>query len=83
MDNPDNQHSIVIWIKYVCLIFFSLNFVLENKLFVFLFLGGERWRAMSDEEKRKYIEKQSEEKLRYEASMEEYRKKVCCAIYIF
>ncbi|KAF8784448.1 high mobility group protein homolog TDP-1-like isoform X1 [Argiope bruennichi] len=38
-------------------------------------LGGERWRAMSDEEKRKYVEMQSEEKIRYEADMEEYRKK--------
>ncbi|XP_035231161.1 high mobility group protein homolog TDP-1-like isoform X2 [Stegodyphus dumicola] len=38
-------------------------------------LGGERWRSMTDEEKRKYVEKQGEEKVRYEASMEEYRKK--------
>ncbi|XP_015930865.1 uncharacterized protein [Parasteatoda tepidariorum] len=38
-------------------------------------LGGERWRGMTDEDKRKYIEKQGEEKIRYEANMEEYRKK--------
>ncbi|GFY47987.1 HMG box domain-containing protein [Trichonephila inaurata madagascariensis] len=38
-------------------------------------LGGERWRAMTDEEKRKYVEMQNEEKIRYEADMEEYRKK--------
>ncbi|XP_054708430.1 high mobility group protein DSP1-like [Uloborus diversus] len=38
-------------------------------------LGGERWRSMTDEEKRKYVEKQNEEKIRYEANMEDYRKK--------
>lgn len=38
---------------------------------------------MTDEEKRKYIEKQGEEKVRYEANMEEYRKKVRFNIYIY
>lgn len=38
-------------------------------------LGGERWRNMTDEDKRPYVEKQNEEKLRYEASMEDYRRK--------
>lgn len=39
-------------------------------------LGGERWRNMSDDEKRPYQEKQNDEKVRYEANMEEYRRKV-------
>ncbi|XP_015794483.1 high mobility group protein DSP1 isoform X2 [Tetranychus urticae] len=38
-------------------------------------LGGERWRGMTDEEKRPYVEKQNEEKVRYEANMEDYRRK--------
>ncbi|RWS06072.1 transcription factor Sox-17-alpha-A-like isoform X1 [Dinothrombium tinctorium] len=38
-------------------------------------LGGERWRNMSEEEKRPYVEKQNEEKLRYEVNMEDYRRK--------
>jgi len=38
-------------------------------------LGGERWRNMSEEDKRPYVEKQNEEKIRYEASMEDYRRK--------
>lgn len=39
-------------------------------------LGGERWRGMTDEDKRPYVEKQNEEKIRYEANMEDYRRKV-------
>lgn len=39
-------------------------------------LGGERWRNMTEEDKRPYVEKQNEEKVRYEAAMEEYRRKV-------
>lgn len=39
-------------------------------------LGGERWRNMTEEDKRPYVERQNEEKIRYEASMEEYRRKV-------
>lgn len=39
--------------------------------------GGERWRAMSDEDKRRYVEMQNQEKVRYEASMDEYRRRVC------
>jgi len=39
-------------------------------------LGGERWRGMNEEDKRPYVDKQNEEKLRYEASMEDYRRKV-------
>lgn len=31
---------------------------------------------MTDDDKRKYVEMQGEEKVRYEANMEEYRKKV-------
>ncbi|XP_054163024.1 uncharacterized protein LOC128960890 isoform X2 [Oppia nitens] len=38
-------------------------------------LGGERWRGMNEEDKRPYVEKQNEEKIRYEASMEDYRRK--------
>ncbi|RWS28828.1 transcription factor Sox-17-alpha-A-like isoform X1 [Leptotrombidium deliense] len=38
-------------------------------------LGGERWRNMTEEDKRPYVEKQNDEKLRYEVSMEEYRRK--------
>ncbi|XP_053203037.1 high mobility group protein DSP1-like [Panonychus citri] len=38
-------------------------------------LGGERWRGMTDEDKRPYVEKQNEEKIRYEANMEDYRRK--------
>ncbi|XP_067119024.1 high mobility group protein DSP1-like [Centruroides vittatus] len=37
-------------------------------------LGGERWRSMTEEEKRPYIERQNKEKLRYEGLMEEYRR---------
>lgn len=39
-------------------------------------LGGERWRNMTEDDKRQYVEKQNVEKVRYEASMEEYRRKV-------
>ena len=39
-------------------------------------LGGEKWRGMNEEDKRPYVDKQNEEKLRYEASMEDYRRKV-------
>lgn len=39
--------------------------------------GGERWRGMSDEDKRRYVEMQSQEKARYEASMDEYRRRAC------
>lgn len=38
-------------------------------------LGGERWRNMTEDDKRPYVEKQNEEKIRYEASMEDYRRK--------
>ncbi|XP_067119603.1 uncharacterized protein [Centruroides vittatus] len=38
-------------------------------------LAGERWRGMSEEDKRPYVEKQNEERVRYEQSMEEYRRK--------
>ncbi|KAG8177751.1 hypothetical protein JTE90_008852 [Oedothorax gibbosus] len=37
-------------------------------------LGGERWRGMTDEDKQPYVEQQLEAKLRYEHSMEEYRR---------
>ena len=37
-------------------------------------LGGERWRGMTDEEKKRYIDRQNECKVVYEAQMEEYRK---------
>jgi hypothetical protein len=39
-------------------------------------LGGERWRNMTEDDKRPYVGKQNEEKIRYEASMEDYRRKV-------
>lgn len=39
-------------------------------------LGGERWRNMTEEDKRPYVERQNEEKQRYEVAMEEYRRKV-------
>jgi len=39
-------------------------------------LGGERWRNMTEEDKRPYVEKQNVEKIRYEGAMEEYRRKV-------
>lgn len=39
-------------------------------------LGGERWRNMTDEQKKPYVEKQNECKIKYELSMEEYRKMV-------
>ncbi|KAJ6223768.1 hypothetical protein RDWZM_002313 [Blomia tropicalis] len=38
-------------------------------------LGGERWRNMTEEDKRPYVEKQNAERVRYESSMEEYRRK--------
>lgn len=38
-------------------------------------LGGERWRGMSEEDKRPYVERQNEEKMKYEQNMEEYRRK--------
>lgn len=37
-------------------------------------LGGERWRSMTDDDKQPYVERQLEAKLRYEHSMEEYRR---------
>ena len=37
-------------------------------------LGGERWRNMTDEEKKPYCDKQNECKMAYEIAMEEYRK---------
>ncbi|XP_076331458.1 uncharacterized protein LOC143236786 [Tachypleus tridentatus] len=37
-------------------------------------LGGERWRNMTEEEKRPYVEKQNEAKIAYEQLMEEYRR---------
>ena len=39
--------------------------------------GGVRWRSMSDDDKRRYVELQNQEKVRYEASMDEYRRRVC------
>jgi len=36
-------------------------------------LGGERWRNMTDEEKKPYVDQQSQQKLAYEKRMEEYR----------
>ncbi|CAN7937627.1 unnamed protein product [Ixodes hexagonus] len=41
-------------------------------------LGGERWRGMTEEDKRPYVERQNEEKVKYETSMEEYRRKGEC-----
>ncbi|XP_054922957.1 uncharacterized protein [Dermacentor andersoni] len=38
-------------------------------------LGGERWRGMSEEDKRPYVERQNEEKIKYEQNMEDYRRK--------
>lgn len=38
-------------------------------------LGGERWRNMTEEDKRQYVESQNRERVRYEGSMEEYRRK--------
>ena len=37
-------------------------------------LGGERWRGFTEEDKRPYVEKQNEEKIKYESRMEDYRK---------
>lgn len=37
-------------------------------------LGGERWRGMTDEDKKPYVEQQNECKQAYELKMEEYRK---------
>ena len=39
-------------------------------------LGGERWRNMTDEEKKPYVDQQNECKIKYEAQMEVYRQKV-------
>lgn len=39
-------------------------------------LAGEKWRSMSDKEKEPFVKKETEEKKKYEAAMEEYRKKV-------
>lgn len=39
-------------------------------------LGGERWRNMTEEDKRPYVERQNVEKQRYEIAMEDYRRKV-------
>ncbi|KAH9382219.1 hypothetical protein HPB48_021744 [Haemaphysalis longicornis] len=39
-------------------------------------LGGERWRGMTEDDKRPYVERQNEEKMKYETNMEEYRRKV-------
>ncbi|KAF7493556.1 High mobility group protein B3 [Sarcoptes scabiei] len=38
-------------------------------------LGGERWRNMTEDEKRPYVERQNQERVRYESSMEDYRRK--------
>lgn len=38
-------------------------------------LGGERWRGMTEDDKRPYVERQNEEKMKYETNMEEYRRK--------
>lgn len=38
-------------------------------------LGGERWRNMTEEDKRPYVERQNQERVRYESSMEDYRRK--------
>ncbi|KAH9530124.1 hypothetical protein DERF_003954 [Dermatophagoides farinae] len=38
-------------------------------------LGGERWRNMTEDDKRPYVERQNQERVRYESSMEEYRRK--------
>lgn len=38
-------------------------------------LGGERWRNMTEEDKRPYVEQQNQERVRYESSMEDYRRK--------
>lgn len=38
-------------------------------------LGGERWRNMTEEDKRPYVERQNAERVRYESSMEDYRRK--------
>ena len=37
-------------------------------------LGGERWRGMTEEEKKRYIDRQNECKVIYEQQMEDYRK---------
>src|ERR1700679_2025410 len=39
-------------------------------------LGGERWRNMTEDDKKPYVEQQNVEKIRYEANMEDYRRKV-------
>lgn len=39
-------------------------------------LGGERWRSMTDEDKKPYVELQNECKIKYEKLMEDYRQKV-------
>lgn len=38
-------------------------------------LGGERWRNMTEDDKRPYVERQNQERVRYESSMEDYRRK--------
>lgn len=38
-------------------------------------LGGERWRKMTEEEKKPYVERQNQERVRYETNMEDYRRK--------
>lgn len=38
-------------------------------------LGGERWRNMTDDDKRPYVDKQNTERVRYESAMEDYRRK--------
>jgi hypothetical protein len=37
-------------------------------------LGGERWKSMSDDDRRPYFDRHKEEKTRYEAAMEEYKR---------
>ena len=39
-------------------------------------LGGERWRSMTDDDKKPYVELQNKCKVEYEKLMEDYRQKV-------
>ncbi|KAI1308636.1 High mobility group protein B3 [Halotydeus destructor] len=45
-------------------------------------LGGERWRGMTEDDKRPYVEKQNEEKIKYEVKMEDYRRTSAAGISV-
>lgn len=39
--------------------------------------AGEEWRSMSDEKKKKYLDRQEKAKAQYDIDMKEYLAKVC------